>query len=314
MLRLPYHLLDVFTREPFGGNQLAVFTDAASIAPDLMPRIARELNLSETVFILPPDRGGLARLRIFTPGTELPFAGHPTIGTACLLAALRDPDVSGLGDAPHTIMLEEGAGDVHVLVRPGRGGLPAWSQLTATQRPEIRRAEVTRTLLSDLLGVDEADVGSDAAGAAAAEASCGVPFLFIAVRSAHALARCRLNIAVWESRIAAQWAPHVFVYTIANAADRGGAPGSGIRGRMFAPAMGIAEDPATGAAAAALAGLLAHRARSDGTHRWTLSQGVEMGRPSTLELEADVTGGEVTSCRVGGHAVVIGRGELLLPA
>ncbi|MBA3891810.1 MAG: PhzF family phenazine biosynthesis protein [Gemmatimonadaceae bacterium] len=322
MQRLHYHLLDVFTREPFGGNQLAVFTDAASIAPELMPRIARELNLSETVFVLPPAGLAVARLRIFTPGAELPFAGHPTVGTACLLASTGVIDTAG-GMA--SIIFEEGVGDVHVRVHAAAGDSPSWAQLTAAQPPELRATELTSAPLASLLGVAESDIGADASRSPGpAAVSCGVPFLFIPVRSGDALARCRLNVGAWESHLAQTWAPHVFVYTTATrgrTAARAGTAGdeasigagrAQIRGRMFAPAMGIPEDPATGAAATALAGLLAHHAGTDGTHRWTLSQGTEMGRPSSLELEAEVSQGVVTACRVGGHAVIVGRGELLL--
>lgn len=306
---LHYHLLDVFTREAFGGNQLAVFTDQVELPAGLMQRIARELNLSETVFLLPPAGRGVARLRIFTPGIELPFAGHPTIGTACLLASLgrigevREP----ARDAPVAIILEEAAGDVHVLVRPGDDATPPWAQLTAAQPLEVRSPEATAEQLAGLLRIAESDVAPGGGSTPApVAASCGVPFHFIPVRTVDALARCTLDMAEWESHIAATWAPHVFVYAITS--------GATLRGRMFGPGMGITEDNATGAAGTALAGLLARQAGADGTHAWALTQGVEMGRPSLLELEADVTGGTVTACRVGGHAIRIGEGTLRLPA
>jgi trans-2,3-dihydro-3-hydroxyanthranilate isomerase len=300
MQQLQYYLLEVFTREPGGGNPLAVFVDAASIAPPLMPRIARELGLSETVFVLPTTGAALARLRIFTPDMELPFAGHPTIGTACLLASL--------GASGHSMTLEEGVGDVDVRVRTGDGQAPPWAQLSAAARPEIRPSPLEPARLAALLSLAESDIqtGSPLAPPPAG-ASCGVPFLFIPVRERGSLARCRLDVAEWDAHVAGSWAPHVFAYSTNGASSEGGE----LHGRMFAPAMGIVEDPATGAAATALAGLLAHHAGREGTHRWTLSQGVEMGRPSTLELEADVADGEVVACRVAGHSVIVGVREFL---
>lgn len=298
-----YHLLDVFTQEPFGGNQLAVFADATAIPPDLMPRIARELNLSETVFVLPTaSPGALRRLRIFTPGMELPFAGHPTVGTACLLASLGVVGGQGSGE----ILLEEGVGNVRVRVHAGSGSAPSFAQLSAPQPADIREAPLDRARLAHLLtlGIDDV-LEDDAHGPAAG--SCGVPFLFVPLRNRGALCRCRLNAGAWESSLASTWAPHVFAYTFDAEREQ-----SQIRARMFAPAMGIAEDPATGAAATALAALLAARAGRDGTHHWRMEQGFEMGRPSILELEADVVGGRVTDARVGGHAVVVGGGRLVV--
>lgn len=299
-----YHLLDVFTHEVFGGNQLAVFRDGARIAPELMPQIARELNLSETVFVLPAtDAGALHRLRIFTPGAELPFAGHPTIGTACLLASLGELDTAA---RPVEIVLQEAGGNVRVRVHAGGDGEPSFAQLTAPQAPEIRASPLTTAQLASLLGLGPADVLHDAAHAPAA-ASCGVPFLFVALRDRGAVRRCRLNLGVWESEVAGTWAPHVFVHAFDGEREQ-----TQIRGRMFAPAMGIPEDPATGAAASALAGLLASRSGRDGTHHWRMEQGFEMKRPSILELEADVLNGVVTASRVGGSAVVVGEGVIRL--
>lgn len=301
---LHYHLLDVFTREPFGGNQLAVFADATEIAPSLMPLIARELNLSETVFVLPPANAAHAcRLRIFTPGAELPFAGHPTVGTASLLASLgRLPLAGGEG----SVVIEEAAGEVRVQVRAAKGRGAPFAQLSAPQRPEFRPSPVAREALAAMLGIGAQDV-PDGPSHAPAAVSCGVPFLFVELRDRAAIGRCRLDTAAWAAQLADGWAPQVFVFAVDDE-DSGS-----IRARMFAPALGIAEDPATGAAATALAALLATRAGRDGTHRWSVHQGVEMGRPSLLEIEADVMGGVVTAARVGGHSVIVGEGTLRLP-
>lgn len=296
-----YHLLDVFTTRLFGGNQLAVFADARDVRPEDMSRIARELNLSETVFVLPPESpGATRRVRIFTPGGELPFAGHPTVGCACLLATLG---VVALENGAGEIVLEEGVGNVPVRLRAGAPGEPMFAQLAAAQRPEIRKPSMGRDDLVAMLSLAGEDVLDGAAAV-----SCGVPFLFVPLRDRAAVARARLNLPVWERLAAPSWSPPVFIYALDPEL-----PGSHVRARMFAPEMGIAEDPATGSAATGLAALLALRAGGDGVHRWRVEQGFEMGRPSILELEAVVEGGEVTSARVGGHAVLVGEGVLRLP-
>lgn len=303
---LRYHLLDVFTTRAFGGNPLAVFADAADIPPALMPLIARELNLSETVFVLPPANSASAgRLRIFTPGAELPFAGHPTIGTACLLASLgRLPTA----DASGCVTLEEVAGNVDVRVQPAAAaGEAPFAQLASPQPAEFRASPLDREALARMLGIGVEDIPDDPLHGPAA-ASCGVPFLFVPLRDRAAVGRCRLDAAGWAALLADTWAPHLFVHAFD--AEQ---PHSDIRARMFAPGMGIAEDPATGAAATALAALLASRTGTDGTHRWRVEQGFEMGRPSILDIEADVTDGAVVAARVGGHAVIVGEGTLRLP-
>lgn len=298
-----YHLLDVFTDAVFGGNGLAVFLDGRGIADATMQRIARELNLSETVFVLPPSSPGATHhTRIFTPGRELPYAGHPTIGTACLLALRGDVT---LRDGAGRVVFQQGVGNVPVEVRVADGAAP-FAQLTAARPPEIRPSPLDRAALAALLSLDPDDVLDDPAHAPAA-ASTGGPFLFVALRDRAALARTVLDLARWSRELAGTWAPQVFVYAFDP--ER---PGSDLRGRMFAPEMGILEDPATGSAATALAGLLATRAGRDGVHRWRLEQGFEMGRPSILELEAEVVRGSVTATRVGGNAVLVGSGELAL--
>lgn len=300
-----YYLLDVFTDEIFGGNQLAVFPDAQPIPEHVMPRIARELNLSETVFLLPPTRAGAtARARIFTPARELPFAGHPTIGTACLLAMLdRVPVARGTAE----VVLEQPVGLVPVTVRSAAQGRPLTAQLTAAQSLECREQDVSRVQLAAMLGLAPEDIVADAKLEPTA-ASTGSAFLFVPLRNRDAVARCQLHLGDWSRHLATAWAQHVFVYAFD--AER---PGSDLRARMFAPALGIPEDPATGSAATALAGLLALRLERDGTFRWRLEQGFEMGRPSILELEAEVKDGSVTATRVGGASVLVGEGTLHLP-
>jgi trans-2,3-dihydro-3-hydroxyanthranilate isomerase len=288
-MRHHFHTLDVFTDRPFGGNPLAVFPDAAGIPEELMRPIARELNLSETVFVLPPRAGGAFRLRIFTPEIEMPFAGHPTVGTAVLLAHL-----GRLPQDDSTSVLEEGVGPVPVRVRRGH------AQLTAARLPELGPAPPDRVTLARGLGLEPADVLEGEL--APAIVSCGVPFLFVPVADRATLGRAR------PAPGASLGGRGAFVYC--RDPER---PGSDLRGRFFAPEMGVAEDPATGAAATTLAGYLAlRRPEPEGQFRWTLEQGFEMGRPSLLYMEADKRGGAVTATRVAGHAVLMSEGDLEL--
>jgi len=303
-MELRYHTLDVFTDRVFGGNPLAVFPDGRGVGGAAMQRIARELNLSETVFVLPPDDAAhTRRLRIFTPAAELPFAGHPTVGTAFLLAALGEVPLAG---DETRIVFEEGVGPVPVRIL-ARGGTPVFTELAVARLPQAGPPPPARAELAAMLGLAEDDLldGEWAPGAA----SCGVPFLFVPLRDREALGRARLDPARWEALLAGWWAPSVYVLSLDPEL-----PGSHVRARMFAPAMGIPEDPATGGAAAALPGYLAARSpRREGTLRWTVEQGFEMGRPSLLHVEADVRGGEVAAVRVGGASVRVAEGVLRLP-
>jgi trans-2,3-dihydro-3-hydroxyanthranilate isomerase len=299
-MRYSYHLLDVFTDRVFGGNPLAVFPDGQGLSTEQMQRVAAELNLSETVFVLPAEtEAGTRKLRIFTPAVELPFAGHPTVGTAVLLA-----ETGAMPEDVQHIILEETVGPVAVRIarEPGR---TTFAQLTAAQAPEFGPPPPSSADLARVIGLDESDLldGSWAPGTA----SCGVPFLILPVRSREALARVRMDQGAWERVLADTWAPHVYIVAP-------GAHGADLRARMFAPAMGLGEDPATGAAATALAAYLARRENGETTtHRWTVEQGVEMGRPSTLYLEAEVEAGSITTIRVGGSAVLVGEGRLEIP-
>jgi trans-2,3-dihydro-3-hydroxyanthranilate isomerase len=298
-----FHTLDVFTQKRFGGNPLAVFPDAGGLGTELMQQIAREMNLSETTFVLPSENSrALCRVRIFTPSSELPFAGHPTVGTGYLLATLgRIP----LREERATAVFEEGVGLVPIEVR-ARAGKPDFVQLTAAKLPEFGPLPPDREQLAALLGIQPPDIleGADRPRAA----SCGVPFLFVPVRDRSVLARASPDIARWHAILGQYWARDVFIFS-----RDPELPGSNLRARMFAPEHGIAEDPATGAACAALGGYLAERATiSDGTLRCVVEQGFEMKRPSLLHVETDLKGGRITAVRVGGHAVLVSHGSLKL--
>jgi trans-2,3-dihydro-3-hydroxyanthranilate isomerase len=292
---------DVFTSRPFAGNQLAVFPDARAIPDEHLGPIAREFNLSETVFVYPPAEPKHARkLRIFTPAEELPFAGHPTVGTAWVLAALGEIPLMG---AETRIVLEEGVGPVPVVIR-GAAKQPTFAQLTAAKLPEIGPPPPGRTFLAELLGLDPADI---LGGMTAPQAvSCGLPFLFVPVRDRDAVRRARIRMEHWESTLKSYWAPQVMVFS-----RDPEQPGADVRARVFVPGLAVPEDPATGSAAVALGGYLAAReSLADGELKWLVEQGVEMGRPSYLHVEVQKAGGEITAVRVGGECVVVSEGTI----
>jgi trans-2,3-dihydro-3-hydroxyanthranilate isomerase len=245
-MRYRFVTADVFTDRVFGGNPLAVLPDATGVADADMQRIAREFNLSETVFVLPPEHAGnTRRLRIFTPVRELPFAGHPTVGTALIMAWLGEIDLRGEATG---IVLEEGAGPVPVTIGAS-GGRADFAQLAAPRLPEIRPAPDTAEVAA-LLSLDTPDLRLDAGLPEAC--SCGLPFLIVELRDAAALDRARLDRAVWHPLLADAWAKEIYLFTRDAAAA-----GADFRARAFAPAAGVEEDPATGSAAAALGGWLA---------------------------------------------------------
>lgn len=296
-----YCTADVFTDTMFGGNQLAVLPDARGLSDAQMQSITREFNFSETVFVFPPDDPAhTKRLRIFTPAQEVPFAGHPTVGTAFVLASIGDIPLTG---AETKIIFEEGVGPVPVTIR-AKGKEPVFAQLSVAKLPEAGPQTPTRTTLAEILSLDPVDIPGGTTPPQAL--SCGIPFLIVPLRDRDAVARARIKLDRWEEVLKPFWAPEIFVFSKDAEHD-----GHDIRARMFAPGLSVPEDPATGSACATLAGYLAHRdARTDGTLRWVVEQGFEMGRPSILEIEADKLFGSVTAIRVGGASVMVAEGTL----
>lgn len=279
MTRYEYRLVDVFTDRAFGGNPLAVFRDPGGLDAKTMQAIAKELHLSETTFVLKPSSAAADhRLRIFTPDAELPFAGHPTLGTAFVVAEGQDG----------AMRLEEGVGVIRVSLREGfvqmEQPLPAFSG-TAISRKEA----------ADALGLAVEEVRSDIP---IQVGSSGVPFLFVPLANMKAVRRARRPAALGAS-----------VYVFALSAERSG---SHVHGRMFDQGLGIGEDPATGSAQGPLgAYLVAHeQVRVEPTTRIRSEQGFEIGRPSILDIEVDSAGPAVTAVRVGGRCVAMGGGWL----
>jgi trans-2,3-dihydro-3-hydroxyanthranilate isomerase len=300
-MRFRFITCDVFTNRIFGGNPLAVFPDASDIPETTLQDIARELNLSETVFIYPPaNPAHTRRLRIFTPGGEIPFAGHPTIGAAYVLATLGQVPYQG---SEARIIFEEGVGPVPVRIRTS-DGKPVFTELTAAKMPEVGPPPPGRSILADVLSLEPNDI---LGGMTAPQAvSCGLPFLFVPLRDRAAVGRARVRLDHWESSLKAYWAPQIMVFS--RDPER---QGSDVRARVFVPGLSVPEDPATGSAATALGGYLAAReSTSDAKLRYVVEQGFEMGRPSILEVEVEKTGGEVTAIRVGGEAVLVSEGHI----
>ena len=299
---LRFYTLDVFTDEVFGGNGLGVFPDSAHLPPDLMQRIAREMNLSESVFLGPPEVDGDARVRIFTPGVEVPFAGHPTVGTAIFLASEREDTPN---DGVLRLVLEENVGPVPVEVQM-HAGHPVSATFTTAQPAEHRPSPWSTGDLARMVGLDPDDISNELP---CEMVSCGLPYHIVPVRTSDAVRRAVLDMARWKAMLAESWAHHVYLVCVDP--DDGDAH---VHVRMFAPGSGVPEDPATGSAAAALGGYLsAADGRADGRLGWTVTQGTEMGRPSVIQVEADRAGDRTTSIRVGGKAVFVSEGTMRVP-
>ena len=291
-------IADVFTQAAFGGNQLAVFPDARGLSDRAMQALAREFNFAETTFVLPPrDPRHTRRVRIFTPIAEVPFAGHPTVGTAAALAPLDLVAVSG---GATTIVFEEGVGPVAVDIRlDDTSTLTRLTLQTDVESPADRPARETVAAALSL----PADLVVDAWFA-----SVGLPFCFVHLTARGAVDRAALDRAAWATHVAGAWSPHLFLF----AGDT--QPEGHLYARMFAPAFGIAEDPATGSACAALAGVLAgRRPEQEGAFTWQVDQGVAMGRPSHIEAAAEKRDGRVNRMQVGGSTVVVGEGAMTVP-
>ncbi|MBY0490497.1 MAG: PhzF family phenazine biosynthesis protein [Gemmatimonadaceae bacterium] len=309
MRTLRYVTADVFTSVPFTGNQLAVVFGAEGLPTETLQAITREFNYAETTFVFAPERADTTRrVRIFTPELEVPFAGHPTIGTAHVLVATGDVPASG---DEMTVVLGENVGPVPVRVRLA-GGAPVHGQLTTAQLPE-ERVEVTdlEALASTLsLSADDLVGGAHAP----AGVSCGLPFLLMPLKTTAAVAKARLNMEAWHRVLHGKWAAWPMVFAMAHEDDQSAWPthvrGADIRARVFVPGSTVPEDPATGSANACLAGYLAARTPRDGLLQWEVAQGVEMGRPSRLSIEVHKTGGALDAVRVGGATVVMCEGTL----
>ena len=288
--------LDVFTARRFAGNPLAVVLDAEGLDTAAMQRIAREFNLSETVFVLPPvNAAHKADLRIFVPTRELPFAGHPTVGTAVLLGL-----IDGVGGS---FTLAEKIGPVPCTVAIA-GKEAGEATFTLPRLPAEIECPAGNAAIAAALGLTGDDIGF--ANHVPSVFSAGVGFTCVPVKDLAAIARISLDMGRWADGIRPADHPDAFVYTKETTQA-----GHHYHARMFAPEMGISEDPATGAAVAAFTGVIMRFDRpADGSHALVIEQGYEMGRPSQIRLGLEVRGGVLVSATIGGAAIIVSEGHI----
>jgi trans-2,3-dihydro-3-hydroxyanthranilate isomerase len=295
-MRYRYYICDVFTDTRFGDNQLAVLPEASGLSDRQMQQIAREFNFSESTFVFPPEAGHTRKVRIFTPATEVPFAGHPNVGTAFALATAGE---LGPIDGPIPVTFEEKAGLVAVSIHQRDGRI--WCELSAPQRLSLGKT-ISAEMVAAAVTLNPDDVVTRTHQPQVA--SVGLPFLMAELEDRAALERARINMNGIDSIAAEGVTPDIHLY-IHSADD------FDIRARMFAPLDGVPEDPATGSANCALAGLLTHhKGERDGSFRWRIAQGVEMGRPSILEARAEKRDGEVVGTWIGGASVLVSEGSI----
>jgi trans-2,3-dihydro-3-hydroxyanthranilate isomerase len=299
-----YAIYDVFTDKGLAGNPLAVIFDGAGLSDESMQAIAREFNLSETVFVRPPENPAhTARIRIFTPGKELPFAGHPTVGTAIALAE-RDGARNGFDSVS---VLEENVGPVRCVVRLPAGA-PAFAEFDLPRLSAHITVEFDVQKVADALCVSAADIGFE--NHRLSLWSAGVPYIMVPVRDVGVAGAISFNPMLWHraAAVAGDKSLAAFIYC-----RGGGNHRAGFHARMFAPDLGIPEDPATGSAVAAMSGAIHHfDALADGHHALMIEQGVEMGRPSHIHLHIEAEMGKILRARIGGEAVKIASGQLHL--
>lgn len=294
-MRYRYFICDVFTDTRFGGNPLAVLPKAQGLSDRQMQQIAREFNFSETTFVFPPEAGQTRKVRIFTPTKEIPFAGHPNIGTAFVLAAVGE---FGPIDPAIRVTFEEKAGLVSITVQQRADHLIA-CELTAPQPLSLGKTTSAQAL-ARAISLDADDVVTRTH--LPQVASVGLPFLLAELKDRSALERARINMDGLDALVAEGLTPDLHLYI--HSAD-----GFDLRARMFAPLDGVPEDPATGSANCALAGLLSQCSEeTEGSFHWRIAQGVEMGRPSILEARTEKRAGIVEAIRIGGASVLVSEG------
>jgi trans-2,3-dihydro-3-hydroxyanthranilate isomerase len=295
MTKRRFFTLDVFTATPLTGNPLAVVLDTDGLDAAAMQAIAGEFNLSETVFVFSADNARQrARIRIFTPDIEMPFAGHPTVGTACLLGLLDGGGARAFG-------LELAAGEVACVV-DCESDRVARARFRSPGLPKVYAASLDRLDVAVALGLDPTDIGFGAH--APAMHGVALPMAFAPVASVAALGRIRTDGAM-INRLNPQ---HGAIYPYVRVGE-----GLHFRARMFAPGAGVAEDPATGSAVAGFAGMLMQFEKlGDGEHDVVVEQGVEMGRPSRIEMQMKIESGALVGIEIAGQAVLVAHGEMQL--
>ena len=297
-----YSILNVFTHEPEGGNPLAVVTDSEGLTTQEMQAIAKRFDLSETVFVLPPERPAhTAAIRIFTPEVELPFAGHPTLGAAVLLAQERVWREMG-SEFDALIVLEAPAGILRIGLRPGNTGAP-FGQFDAPILPAEAGETAPEDRLAAALGLSPQQIGFE--NHKPSKFSAGVTFTFIPVDGLEPMTQARIVEHHWEEAFG-EGQSAAYLYCRETLRHK-----AAFHARVFAPGLGMSEDPATGSAAVAFAGVI-HRfdETPEGKYEGMIEQGIEMGQPSEIFLEFEVENRNIRVVRIGGHAVLIRSGAL----
>lgn len=299
-MHLQFQTVDVFTGKQFAGNPLAVVLNAEALSSGQMQAIAAEFNLAETTFVRPPkDPAHIAEVRIFTPRSEMPFAGHPNVGTAFALA--RAGVCYGRPVHGDRIIFEEKAGLVPIEIL--KDGTAVVGARLASPQPLSVGAEIAGELVASACGISPADI--EVANHRPCIASCGAPFILAELKSRVALAAASPNGDVFRLEVTKHPAVSIMLYTQVDEAD------IDIRARMFAPHLNIPEDPATGSANVALIGLLAKlRSETNLSLSKTIAQGVEMGRPSILQATAEKQNGAVAATFIGGRCVPVMSGTI----
>ncbi len=297
-----FHTLDVFTVDRFAGNPLAVVVDAEGLTAEQMQSIAREFNLSETVFVTAPENiAHSAKIRIFTPMAELPFAGHPTVGTAILMTMIKDQFASGDGDA--LVVLEQAVGSVRVGVKL-RPGQAAYAEFDAPKLPEMSGNLPGVERLAAAIGLLPSEIGFENHHPVRVVAGNG--FALIPVETREALGKAEVNLGQWMPAFADAHVVGAFLYSRECVHNT-----SAFHARMFAPMHGMPEDPASGSAAICLAAaIMQFDTLPDGVHRRVIEQGFAMGRPSYMTLTLVVRSGRLETVRLGGQAVRVTSGTL----
>ena len=302
-MRRKYYVLDVFSDRALSGNPLAALVDCDGLETEAMQKIAAEFNLSETIFILAPrDPVNTARLRIFTPQAELPFAGHPTVGGAILVAELRAAALLRAQDL--RVVLEENIGTITCTVSH-RPNSARRAHFIMPKLPSRIGLPQDKDRLAAALGLNAAEIGFDRH--VPTVYSAGLPFTFVPIINRAALARAKPRLDLFDLAFGSSGAPGAaYLYTretVDEAHD--------FHARMFAPSWGVSEDPATGAAAAAFTGvLMAFEKVPDGSHALAIEQGYELGRPSLITLTLDVEQSVLVEASIGGAAVIVAEGTL----
>ncbi len=297
-MRYQYYICDVFTDVRFGGNQLAVLPSAEGLNSAQMQAITREFNFAESTFVLPATSGHTRRVRIFTPAKEIPFAGHPNVGTAFVLAT-----TGALGEIRDsmTVTFEEKAGVVPIRIE--RRGDRIVCELTAPEALSIGK-QVSPTLVAAAVSLAPEDFVAQTH--LPQVASVGLPFIMVQLKDRATLERARINTGAFDAVAGEGVIPDVHMYVRTH---RTNDEGFDIHVRMFAPMDGVPEDPATGSANCALAAMLTHyEPAPSGTFRYRISQGVEIGRPSVLEARIEKRDGALVSAHIGGGSVLVSEG------